>query len=123
MPITLPADKEQIILAYCPWRPARQSPRIFRMAKDSACQAPCPTDNGGHDRWEKPLDCGAEGATAPETLRQKDRYHQVHSEEPPDIVAGRTEGASEQRVSALVKLSGPEQRGRSSRILRAGFNP
>ncbi|CDN48082.1 Hypothetical protein RG540_CH19130 [Neorhizobium galegae bv. orientalis str. HAMBI 540] len=30
-------------------------------------------DNAAQTRWEKPLQCGAEGATAPETLRQKDQ--------------------------------------------------
>ena len=30
-------------------------------------------------RWEKPRHCGAEGATAPETLRQKDQREVLNS--------------------------------------------
>jgi hypothetical protein len=37
---------------------------------------------------------GAEGATAPETLRQKDRTDHQHSEELPDVVTRHTAGAS-----------------------------
>ena len=40
----------------------------------------------------------------------------------PVFVVGRTEGASEPQP-ALVNLSGPEQRGRSPRIVRGGHNP
>jgi len=38
-----------------------------------ACQTAIEVDNTAQTRWEKPLECGAEGATAPETLRQKDQ--------------------------------------------------
>lgn len=37
-----------------------------------SCQAALLPDNAFSPCWEKPVQSGAEGATAPETLRQKD---------------------------------------------------
>src|SRR5690606_26081379 len=57
----------------------RRIKRLDRTTRNlsAATFAPCQgwrrTDNGRHVYWEKPLGCGAEGATAPETLRQKDQ--------------------------------------------------
>jgi len=67
--------------------------------------------------------CSAEGATAPETLRPKDR-HRFHTlwrmsgrHRPPGIPK---EQASSAARPCLVNLSGPEQRGRPLRMLRTG---
>ena len=70
-------------------------------------------------------DCSAgsaEGATAPETLRPKDRHRfDTHSEECPNVIVRRAYRRSKRAAPSahsLVNLSGPEQRGRSLRILR-----
>jgi hypothetical protein len=56
-------------------------------------------------RWEKPLECGAEGATAPETLRQKDQRRIHDSGEKPPL--------ARIRLAEGITISGDKDRGGS----------
>ena len=53
----------------------RHTTKISLIATQATCQASDIPDNGAQTSWENPALAGAEGATAPETLRPKD--HEV----------------------------------------------